>query len=105
MFSQGDSAEEDNNAGNEPEKGDKAMKFTGIVPNMETKTKKGKTERVELRGPREALMPNFEQSRESLKDRIFSEIRRNLRKKNLDKSNDNEIKGADTNRGKRESIA
>ena len=50
-------------------------------------------------------MPNLERSRESIKDRIFSEIRRNQRKKHLDKSSDDEMKGADTNYGKRESVA
>ena len=73
--------------------------------NIETKNKKEKTEMVQLGKQKKALMPNLERSRESIKDRIFSEIRRNQRKKHLDKSSDDEMKGADTNYGKRESVA
>ena len=58
---------------------------------------------VELGKSKKALMPNLERSRESIKDRIFSEIRRNLGKKNFDKGNDDAMKGV--NYGKRESVA
>ena len=97
----------ENDAKNESEKDNKAPKFTGTLPSSEAKNKKGKTETLELGTPKKALMPNLERSRESIKDRIFSEIRRNLRKKNLDENENDEIKGtrSDTNHGKRESVA
>ena len=96
----------ENDARNESEKDEEATKFTGALRNIETKNKKGKTEKVELGTPKKALMPNLERSRESIKDRIFSEIRRNLRKKSLDKNENDEIKGiaTNTNHGKRESV-
>ena len=50
-------------------------------------------------------MPNLERSREYIKDRIFTEIRRNLRKQNLDKSNDDDMRGVNFRQGKRESVA
>ena len=97
--------EKENQTRNKSGKGKEVAKFTVNLRNTETKNKKGTTGRIELRKPKKALMPNLERSRESIKDRIFTEIRRNLRKKNFDKSNDDDMRDVDLRHGKRESVA